>query len=153
LEQERKAAARLKAQVFMMFVDADGLKAINDQLGHDRGDEMLRNLAQILKSTLRQSDIVARFGGDEFCVFGLHEEGDPKLAKKRLEGAIAAFNTTNRSPFTLAASSGLYSFPADQDCSLEDAIAQADKAMYAEKIARRASAAAVSVDHVMPGAA
>ena len=141
-EQERKAAERLHAQVFILFIDADGLKRVNDSFGHESGDQMLRDLAQILKSTFRQADIIARFGGDEFCVFGLHDDGDAKLAKKRLEDAIDGFNATRSGPFKLSASSGLYTFPADQTGSLEDAIARADKAMYAEKEARRASATA-----------
>jgi diguanylate cyclase (GGDEF)-like protein len=143
-EQERKAAERLHAQVFILFIDADGLKRVNDSFGHESGDQMLRDLAQILKSTFRQSDILARFGGDEFCVFGLHEDGDPKLAKERLDGAIASFNASRSAPFKLSASSGLYTFPADRTCLLEDAIACADKAMYAEKEARRASVASAS---------
>ena len=103
---------------------------------------MLRDLAQILKSTFRQADIIARFGGDEFCVFGLHDEGDAKLAKKRLDDAIEGFNAARSGPFKLSASSGIYTFSADQMGSLEDAIARADKVMYAEKEARRASATA-----------
>ena len=68
--------------------------------------------------------------------------GRCEAAKKRLDDAIESFNAARSGPFKLSASSGIYTFPADQTGSLEDAIARADKAMYAEKEARRASATA-----------
>lgn len=135
-EQERKALARLHSNVFLLFVDADGLKKINDRDGHGAGDELLRTLARILKSTFRSSDVIARLGGDEFCVFGGYDGGTPCLAKQRFDDSIAEFNVaTGRE--RLMASSGIYSFYADDACSLDEAVARADEAMYAEKRARR----------------
>ena len=136
-QQARKAAVRLRSQVFLLFVDADGLKRVNDGLGHQAGDDLLRNLARVLKSTFRKSDIVARLGGDEFCVFGMHDEGAAEAAKARLDQNIAAFNVSHSGPYPLAASAGIWPFPPDDSCSLEDVVARADKAMYAEKSARR----------------
>ncbi len=118
-DQARKAAVRSRSQVFLLFVDADGLKKVNDTLGHEAGDEMLRKLGRVLKTTFRQSDIVARLGGDEFCVFGLHEEGDPAAAKARLDANIDAFNARNTGPYRLAASAGMFPFRADDTCTLE----------------------------------
>lgn len=135
-EQELSAAARLQARVFLLFIDADGLKRVNDCHGHDAGDAMLRDLAQVLKDTFRKSDVIARLGGDEFCVFGIHGEGGADLAKVRLEAAIAAFNTNNHNPYALAASAGHFSFAADSGRSLQEAVALADKAMYVEKASR-----------------
>lgn len=137
-EQARRTALRQNARVFILFIDADGLKKVNDTLGHEAGDEMLRNLGSVMKSTFRRSDIMARLGGDEFCIFGSHENGDPSAAKERLYENIEAFNTGHKGPYRLAASIGISSFAADDDCSLEDVVAIADKAMYAEKRARRA---------------
>ena len=138
-EQELKAAARLGLHVFVLFVDADGLKTVNDVHGHDAGDAMLRRLAQVLQATFRKSDVVARLGGDEFCVFGVLDEGHGETAKQRLVDAIAHHNTRGDAREALAASVGIYAFPADQSCSLEEAIRRADKAMYADKTARRAT--------------
>jgi diguanylate cyclase (GGDEF)-like protein len=136
-EQARNAAIRLKAQVFLLFIDADGLKKVNDTLGHEAGDAMLRSLGQVLKATFRRSDIVARLGGDEFCVFGMHDDGDASAAKQRLNEKLAAFNASQHGPYRLAASAGIFAFAADDPCSLEEVVARADKEMYAEKQARR----------------
>ena len=115
-------------------------KKVNDHHGHGTGDEMLRELARILKSTFRSADIVARLGGDEFCVFGLLTDGASDLPSERLKSAIAKFNATSRCPYQLAASAGVYSFAADPQRSLDEAVAEADRAMYAEKRARRSVA-------------
>lgn len=136
-EQARKAATRLHKSVFLLFIDADGLKKVNDSLGHEAGDEMLRNLAQVLKATFRKSDIVARLGGDEFCVLGMHDDPDPTAAKDRLNKAIAEFNSSHKHPYQLAASAGVFSFEPGNDYSLENLVARADTAMYEEKRARR----------------
>jgi diguanylate cyclase (GGDEF)-like protein len=136
-EQARRAAVRQHLQVFLLFVDADGLKKVNDTLGHEAGDAMLRSLGQVLKSTFRRSDVVARLGGDEFCVFGVHKGGDPTAAKHRLNARMAAFNASHAEPYQLAASAGVFAFAADDACLLEDVVARADKEMYAEKRARK----------------
>ena len=136
-EQERKAAASLGRDVFVMFIDADGLKAVNDGFGHDTGDQMLRALAEVLQGSFRESDIVGRLSGDEFCIFGIHDGEEPTQLKQRLEDGIAQFNAGQSAAWRLAASAGLYSFSARQNCSLDEAIAIADRAMYADKFERR----------------
>lgn len=80
-EQERKAAAGLGRDVFVLFIDADGLKAVNDGYGHEAGDQMLCALAEELQSSFRDSDIVGRLSGDEFCIFGIHDGEDPSRLK------------------------------------------------------------------------
>jgi diguanylate cyclase (GGDEF)-like protein len=130
---------RQRARAFLLFIDADGLKTVNDSLGHEAGDDMLRKLAQVLKTTFRKSDVLARVGGDEFCVFGIHDDGDPNQAKDRLDKSLVAFNTHHGGPYQLAASVGLYCFSADDTYALEEVVAKADKAMYAEKKSRRAA--------------
>lgn len=140
-EQIRKAAARLSKSVFLLFIDADGLKKVNDSLGHEAGDAMLRDIADVLRATFRKSDVVARLGGDEYCVFGMHDGQDPGTAKRRLETAIAEFNAASTRPYRLAASSGVFSFDAGEAYSLEDVVTRADKSMYEEKRERKRLAA------------
>ena len=67
-EQQLKVARRTKTGLFLLFADVDGLKATNDRFGHAEGDRLIRDAAHILRATFRDSDIVARIGGDEFVV-------------------------------------------------------------------------------------
>ena len=68
LDQERPRRSRYRRPVVVMSVDVDGLKQANDRFGHDAGDELLRGVAAILRRNLRDADVVARIGGDEFGV-------------------------------------------------------------------------------------
>jgi diguanylate cyclase (GGDEF)-like protein len=135
-EQQRKLAERMGVKAFLLFIDADGLKQVNDLFGHQAGDELLKSLGRILKATFRRADVVARLGGDEFCVFGV--EGKTGFASiiTRLQRRIDTFNAmTPGSVYPLAASAGIW--PCTPDESLEELLARADAAMYAEKRARR----------------
>lgn len=68
LTKELQRAKRNKSKFALMFIDLDGFKAVNDRFGHDRGDQVLREVALALKEVLRESDLVGRLGGDEFIV-------------------------------------------------------------------------------------
>jgi diguanylate cyclase (GGDEF)-like protein len=68
LRREYKRAARYKSPLSLAFLDLDDFKAVNDQYGHDRGDELLRYVATILREMTRDSDVVARYAGDEFVI-------------------------------------------------------------------------------------
>jgi diguanylate cyclase (GGDEF)-like protein len=136
-DQARKTAARANSRFFILFADADGLKQVNDSLGHGAGDDMLRSFADILLRTYREADIIARLGGDEFCVFGIHEDTDLAAIKARLDRSMAAFNAERTRPFQISASVGVLSLPATDQASLDELISCADQAMYADKRARR----------------
>ena len=141
-EQQRLAAKQQRgAELFLLYIDVDGLKAVNDCHGHEAGDRMLRALAEVLRRAFRASDVLARLSGDEFCVLGVHAGGATAQYKKRFVDCVAAYNAVNAGPCLLAASVGLFTFPADNGGSLEAALAEADKAMYAEKVERRATLA------------
>ena len=92
-EEHMKLAQRTGACFALAFVDLDGMKRINDQLGHEFGDQAIIATADILRSTFRASDIAARLGGDEFIV--LVRDATPVVAgriKKRLQHAAALHN-------------------------------------------------------------
>ena len=123
----------------LFFMDLNGLKQINDTLGHMTGDEALRDTAEVLRHTFRGSDIVARLGGDEFVALAhLHSERDVETLCARLREHLREFNASRTRPYQIDLSIGatLVDEPADQD--LEAFIARADEAMYQEK--RAASA-------------
>jgi diguanylate cyclase (GGDEF)-like protein len=140
-KQQRKQAARNGNPAFIVFIDVDGLKQVNDTLGHEAGDQLLRNAARVLQMTFRESDIVARLGGDEFCVFAVEGQCDPSLVEQRLRRNIAAFNSNHSdSPFQLAVSIGVHPCEAGNRTPLERLVGRADEAMYAQKRCRNVSA-------------
>jgi diguanylate cyclase (GGDEF)-like protein len=136
-EQARRLAVRAGKEAAIVYADVDGLKMVNDRYGHLAGDALLRNFASVLTSTFRESDVVARVGGDEFCVFGAELEMNPEALLARLEYNIARFNAEQAGPFPLAASAGVWRCPYKSEQTLEELIAHADEAMYVRKRARR----------------
>jgi len=127
-------ARRQQNKVAVMFVDLDGFKAVNDTAGHDAGDTVLRTLAQRFRTCLRESDTVARVGGDEFIVV-LENLRDPldalAIARNLLEAARKPVDSDS-GPCQVGASIGITVYPRDG----EDAPAllkKADTAMYQAK--------------------
>lgn len=143
-EQSHKDARRAGTDQVVSFIDADGLKQVNDAHGHHAGDELLRNLAEILKHTFREADVIARLGGDEFCVLGT-AQGNSQAMAQRLASAIAKFNEEAAARgFELRASCGTSSWSAHSEQSLDEVIRQADKAMYCAKRGRQSARAATA---------
>lgn len=140
-QQQRRQAARSGDPAFIVFLDIDGLKQVNDSLGHEAGDQLLRGAARVLQITFRESDILARLGGDEFCVFAVDGICNPQMIRERLLRNIAAFNSSRLdSPFPLSASIGIYPCAADDPTPLEQFVRRADEAMYVDKRSRHALA-------------
>lgn len=132
-EQALRAARRHRRNCMLAFLDLDGLKRVNDEQGHDVGDMLISDLAQVLRSTLRESDIIARIGGDEFLVLTTESEGDPGRLKERLVEALRGFNQGSERPYRLSASIGLVQAPASDVASVDELLARADELMYAGK--------------------
>ncbi len=127
------SARRHDRRCVLAFLDVDGLKRVNDEQGHDVGDALLADVAGILRDTLRASDIVARMGGDEFCVLVAEPEGDQARLRERLLDAFRKFNETQNRPYHLSASVGLVeAWPADCG-TVDQLLASADELMYEEK--------------------
>jgi diguanylate cyclase (GGDEF)-like protein/PAS domain S-box-containing protein len=143
------AAARHAGQVAaLLFADLDGLKAINDEYGHEAGDEALIAAADALRETFRSSDVVARVGGDEFAVLARTTSPDEAAALvRRLQRAVEARTATGRRPFRLAFSAGLALAGRLSGGTIEDLLAQADQQMYAHKRAKNAARAAARPGH------
>ncbi|HEX3770040.1 MAG TPA: diguanylate cyclase [Polyangiaceae bacterium] len=133
-------ARRTGRPVALFFVDLDGLKEINDDLGHDHGDTALREAGMILRESFRGSDIIARLGGDEFAVLALDTDAQRcDAAVARLMGRLEELNADTGRSYHLSMSIGsCVPSPIDSD-SLEALLARADGAMYEEKRRRHAS--------------
>ena len=133
-KQQLKTAWRNKSSLSVVLGDLDGLKRINDTLGHEQGDAAILEIAKAMKQTFRQSDILARLGGDEFAA--LLPDGSQKAAKAlthRLQQHLRELNKNQDRPYQLSISVGTVTLPADQLQSLDDLITWADALMYEEK--------------------
>jgi diguanylate cyclase (GGDEF)-like protein/PAS domain S-box-containing protein len=134
--QYLKMADRNRRAALLLFADLDGLKAINDTLGHGAGDQALRDIAAIFQRTFRASDILARFGGDEFAVIAMETAlTSAAKVKARLQRNLRAHNAGISPPLSL--SLGIARYDQERQCSLEELLAQADAEMYEEKREKR----------------
>ena len=122
----------------LVYIDVDGLKPINDTYGHEMGDRVIVETAEILRKTFRVSDICARIGGDEFAVIVIESpDTSAPILRKRLQKTVDDFNKSKQLPFPLSLSSGITGSQNAQSASVEDLLRQADESLYEHKRRRR----------------
>ncbi len=135
--QQLRHAARGGRSACLFFADLNGMKAINDGLGHEIGDRALTATASLLSNVFRESDIVARLGGDEFAVFACEcDAGGMSVLRERVQAAVQNFNAISAEPFQLSISLGAALYEPGNPVELEALIEVADAKMYAEKRVR-----------------
>jgi len=142
LRDEIERARRYRRELSVVLFDVDRFKSVNDQFGHPAGDHTLARVASILKSSLRQSDAVFRYGGDEFAAVCPETSGDAMAhALRRLESNMPAWRLESHLLEHLDISWGVSSFPAD---AIEESglISIADNRLYACKRAHHRRGAA-----------
>lgn len=126
-------------EIFLLFMDMDGLKIANDTLGHEIGDWMIREMAEVIKQNLKDGQMAMRYGGDEFVIFGCADDKeDLEKLPERLRETMRIRSKINDNLFELKASMGVVTYFAREVKSLDALIEEADKEMYAEKRARKA---------------
>lgn len=116
----------------VVFADVDGLKTVNDELGHKCGDELIRHGAQVFQSAFQAGDVVARLGGDEFAAFTF-DDAAPEAIHARLNDCVADFNRAGGFPSMLSLSAGVVSCDIFSNASLADYLQLADVEMYQQK--------------------
>lgn len=134
LEQAIRQARRNHGNVFVLFIDLDSFKQVNDNHGHHHGDAVLKKSAERIQKNLRDADTAARIGGDEFLVV-LAGTGDPQHAAgvaNKLNSALARVAHHGDTKLKITASIGIAAFPDDGD-DAETLIRLADTAMYRVK--------------------
>jgi diguanylate cyclase (GGDEF)-like protein len=137
-EQELKSARRKGTELFLIFGDLDNIKEINDTLGHKEGDHALIETSRMLKENFRDSDIIARVGGDEFVILGIKSlETSTNHLINRFEKILHHHHLHRKGHYPLSMSLGIVFFNPQDPCSLDILLAQADKRMYENKQKKR----------------
>ena len=116
------------------FIDINGLKQINDYLGHSYGDELIITVAEVMKKQIRDEDLAVRLGGDEFLI--LFKDVDADESEKIWSRIVANFNEINekeKRPYIISASHGIIEYDNNQKRAIDDLITKADEKMYLEK--------------------
>jgi diguanylate cyclase (GGDEF)-like protein len=132
-EQTLRLAQRAELPFSVLFIDLDGLKQINDNLGHSTGSRYLVETGEILNASFRDTDVKGRFGGDEFVVAGQFSLCGIELATARLQATVAERNAKTPRRFPLSLSVGYVTLDHHSQESLKELVAQADERMYQDK--------------------
>ncbi len=137
-EQQLKLSERNRCRMLFFFADMDGLKWINDTLGHEAGDHALIESATVFKKTFRTSDILARLGGDEFAALAIDTNAiESEIFTTRLQNLIDTQNNLKNRKFKLSISVGCACYNPDTPCTVNELMLQADTSMYAQKQSRK----------------
>ena len=134
VEAALKLSKRNRSENALLFIDIDGFKAINDTLGHKAGDALLISIARRMEGVVRESDVVARVGGDEFTIYlggNCPRDGACKIAEKVVAAIAQPFDLDGHQA-QVGASVGIALYPTDS-VNLDELVRQADEAMYVAK--------------------
>lgn len=131
-EHQFRLTKRSHKSMLLFFGDLDELKTINDTLGHLEGDRALVDTANLLRQTFRESDIMARIGGDEFVVL-ITEPSDTKVILRRLAQNLEHHNARKGRPYRIALSIGIAHYNPLFPSTIEELVHQADSSMYENK--------------------
>jgi diguanylate cyclase (GGDEF)-like protein len=134
LDQEVKRSKRYNHCMGFLMIDVNRFKEINDRYGHQMGDEVLRAIASLLRKAVRESDIVVRYGGDEFLVILLETDGEADTVRQRIATTVTPRYKKSRwvdFPVTLSIGSAYWNPQGSQ--SVDEILNEADRLMYEEK--------------------
>jgi len=132
-ERQLKLGRRSGRGILLVFIDVDGLKQLNDTFGHAEGDRTLMRAGGVLEKTFRESDVVARFGGDEFAVLAIEaSRHNQETIAARLRENLRQMNDEDSGP-AISLSWGVARFDPQSKTSIGQLMAQADQAMYDDK--------------------
>jgi diguanylate cyclase (GGDEF)-like protein/PAS domain S-box-containing protein len=132
VEREVAAARRYRRPLAFLYVDVDGFREVNNRLGHLTGDEVLRRVAEFLRTNVREADYVVRIGGDEFLIMIPETDGAVDRVMHRLKERIKGLARELGVAIGLSIGKAIWE-PAQQEFDLDKLLAEADKRMYEDK--------------------
>jgi diguanylate cyclase (GGDEF)-like protein len=136
-ERQLRMATRTGQRLCLFYIDLDGLKQVNDSLGHRTGDAALAEAARLLRRTFRNTDIIGRLGGDEFAVLALKTgPTSVSIAIERLARNLRVRNCDESARYKLALSVGVAHYDPHEPASVDQLLVAADQDMYREKRAK-----------------
>jgi diguanylate cyclase (GGDEF)-like protein/PAS domain S-box-containing protein len=134
LEKEVERCERYGHDIAFIMIDVNRFKEINDRYSHQTGDEVLKEVADLLEANVRDADTVVRYGGDEFLVVMPETGGDSSVTSSRLKSKLLEWNEqSNLLDFPLTLAMGVSYWKPDQERDVEDALNEADRKMYEDK--------------------
>ena len=134
LKQELKKMRRVKTFLSICFIDINDLKIVNDNFGHDAGDNLILAIVEDIKSAMRESDILSRIGGDEFLlIFPGCKLDEVKSIWRRVQKSIKERNKKSDNEYNISASYGFAETDSENLLFIDELIQIADKRMYAHK--------------------
>jgi len=137
-QHQLKLAERTTKDILLLFADLDNMKSINDTLGHQAGDRVLIETADILRDTFRGSDIIGRMGGDEFAVLAFGApDATSEVLTARLQHNIDVLNKRGDRDYRISLSVGLVRYDSRNPYSLNELLSRADTLMYEHKRQKR----------------
>ncbi len=136
-EQTLRLAQRARLPFSVLFVDLDGLKLINDQMGHNTGSAYLAETGELVLACFREGDVKGRFGGDEFVIAGQFSRVGMEIAVHRLQMAAAERNQATNRKFPLSFSIGHVTCDYYSQETLKELVTRADEAMYRDKRSKK----------------
>jgi len=147
--ETRRRARRTSAQVLVMYLDVDGLKRVNDEMGHAAGDAVLVAAGETLRLAFREDDVLARLGGDEFVAMAMlghsdDERLDLQAIETRLEDAVRTKRAELGDDYAFSVSFGSLVVTCDELGEIDELLARTDERMYKAKRARRRASSSIS---------
>jgi diguanylate cyclase (GGDEF)-like protein/PAS domain S-box-containing protein len=139
-EHQLRISTRMRKGIFLLYADIDNLKQVNDKFGHLEGDQLIIITANILKDSFRNSDIIARIGGDEFVIFPVGaDEENPDIILNCLQNKIDRANEEITQKYPISLSIGKAYYDPSKPSSIEELLTRADMSMYERKINKNES--------------
>ena len=134
-------ADRGNHDLFLLYIDFDNMKLINDKFGHTTGDQAIMETAGLLRDTFRRADVIGRLGGDEFVVLNMDKigESNEQSVIKRLDANVKKANRRKNRTYKISLSIGIARYDHDQPSTIDELLSRADSSMYEIKERKKKS--------------